>query len=97
MPLVQQKLTHSGERGRQHMPLKQWYLSAELHGIISQCRAFFISTLVQLNEYWSLTPLIISDNHGFNIKKSQNRLFPRQLQMVLRISNDGPNFPDLIS
>jgi len=49
------------------MPLKQWYLSAKLHGIMSQSRAFFISTLVQLAEYWSFTPLIVSGNHKFSI------------------------------
>jgi hypothetical protein len=79
------------------MPLKQWYLSAKLYGIISHSRAFFISTLVQLAEYWSFTPLIVSGNMGLTFKKTQYRLFPRQLQLVLRIRNDGPNFPDLIS
>jgi len=66
------------------MPPKQWNLSTKLHGIISQSRAFFASIPVQLAEYWSFTPLIVSGNHGFNIKKKN------PIQAISKTASIGP-------
>jgi hypothetical protein len=79
------------------MPLKEWYLSAKLHGINLRAQhssfppSSGLSPLLSLQVIMGLTYI-----YTFK-KKTQYRLFPKEHQLVLRISNDKPSLPDLIS